>query len=176
MKLWIWIIVALLFQELVSTNVILLEAFQKHYNVWIIHLIFVVGTAVGIIVGYWLGHWVQKTFHHNKAVTYLQHRARKISKFMGKNGTRLSLVFLSIIDFNFMDSFLAAWLDVSFWEIFTFLFIGNLLWYISQWLIILGIHTYVHNPYQAFSILIGASIVLTIVFKFVSEKILKGKR
>ena len=174
MKLWIWIVITLLFQELVSTNAILLEAFQKHYTIWIIHIVFLLGTGIGITVGYWLGQWVQKTFH-NKLVVYIQKKAKRIEGFMGKNGTRLSLVFLSIIDFNFMDSFLSAWLDVSFWEIFIFLFIGNLLWYISQWVIVLGINTYVHNVYQAFSILIGISIILTVIFRLISQKMLKKK-
>ena len=176
MKLWVWIVVTLLFQELISTNAILLEAFQKHYNIWIIHGIFLVTTALGIVVGYWLGQWVQKTFHNNKVVSYIQKMAKRTERFMGRNGTRLSLVFLSIIDFNFMDSFLSAWLDVPFWEIFIFLFIGNLLWYISQWVIILGINTYVHNPFQALYIIIGLSIVLTIIFKLISNKVLKRKQ
>ncbi len=175
MKLWIWIVITLLFQELVSTNAILLEAFQEHYNIWIIHGIFLLGTGIGIVVGYWLGQWVQRTFHHNKVVSYIKKKAKRIEGFMGKNGIRLSLVFLSIIDFNFMDSFLSAWLDVSFWEIFIFLFIGNLLWYISQWVIILGINTYVHNVYEAFSILIGISVALTIIFKLISQNLLKKK-
>ena len=173
MQLWIWIVITLLFQELISTNAILLEAFQKHYNIWIIHGIFLLTTALGIVVGYWLGQWVQQTFHNNKAVSYIQKAAKKTERFMGKNGTRLSLVFLSIIDFNFMDSFLSAWLDVYFWEIFIFLFIGNLLWYISQWVIILGINTYVHNPFQALYVIIGLSVALTIIFKFISQKVFK---
>lgn len=171
MTLWILIIVTLLFQELVSTNAVLLEAFQKHYNIWIIHIIFLLTTAAGIIIGYLLGRWVQKTFHQNKFITYTQQKAKRLNSFMGKNGTRLSLVFLAIIDFNFMDSFLSSWLSVSFWEVFIFMFIGNLLWYISQWLIILGVNTYVRNPYQALSVVIGISVALVIIFNLLSGKL-----
>lgn len=175
MKLWILIIVTLMFQELVSTNVVLLDALQHGYNFWIINSIFVITTAVGILIGYWLGKWIQKIFHKSKAVVYFEKRAKKLNDFMGINGTRLSLIFLSIIDFNFMDSFLAAWLPISFWEVFIFLFIGNLIWYACLLLLIFGVNTYIKNPYETFSILIGISVVLTIVFRLISRKLLKNK-
>ena len=173
MKLWLIIVVALLFQELISTNAVLLDALHMNYNLWIIHGIFVITTSFGIAVGYWIGKLVQKIFLKNKTNLYFKKRADQINGFMGNNGTRLSLVFLSIIDFNFMDSFLSSWLPIPFWEIFTFLFIGNLLWYVSEWLLILGINTYFHNIYEAFSIVIAASVVITIIFNLLSKNLLK---
>ena len=171
MKLWLLIITTMLFQELVSSNAVLLQALQLHYNIWVIHAIFVCSTLVGIWIGYYIGQWVQKTFHHNKAVSFIQKHADRVDHFMGENGIRLSLIFLSFIDFNFMDSFLSSWLKKPFWEVATFLFIGNLLWYICQWLLILGVHTFIPNPYTAIYTIVGISIIITIVVRYIGKKI-----
>ena len=58
MKLWILLTLTFLIQEPITSSGILFEAYQHHYNIWLIHLLFSVATLFDIIVGYYVGIYI----------------------------------------------------------------------------------------------------------------------
>src|ERR1700722_9548546 len=157
MKLWLFLIGALIVQEPVSSNAALLLAYQHHYNLWLVHLIFVLATTFDILVGYVLGKWVNRHFGNSAAIRYAKRWLGTFTKFAGKNGQRISIFLFGSIIFP-APAFLAPWLDLPFWEIFVCLFLGDLvLWYGFEWLVVLGVKTFVVNPQLALYFAIGIS-------------------
>ena len=171
MRLWIFIIFVFIVQEFVSTNTVLFEVRQYHYNIWLVHLIFILATLFDIWLGYFLGKWLQKTLKQNRLMVWTSKWANKINNFMGKKGNRFSLILLGASNYPYLDSFLVSWLEVPLKDVFLYLLIGELIWYAIEWLFVLGIKTIVPNPYEAVYILIGASILLSIIIRLASKKL-----
>ena len=172
MKFWLLLVAILVIQELASANAILLFAYQQHHNLWLVHGIFLAATTVDIYIGYYFGKWIQKKRPAGKLVVLAKKWAVKIESVMGMTGQKLWLLLLGALNFPHVDAFLASWLNLSFPEIFLFLFLGDLLWYVSEWLIILGVHSFVVNPATAIYVTIGISIILSVIARFASKKIL----
>ncbi len=85
MNLWLLVFFAFLVQEPVSSDILLLEAYQYHYSIWIIHALFVIATLVDVAVGYLLGVWMQRRLAGSNAriVRYSLRTAEAFSEFAG---------------------------------------------------------------------------------------------
>jgi membrane protein YqaA with SNARE-associated domain len=174
MKLWFTIIFTFIVQELVTTNAVLLQAYEQEYNGWIIFLIFLAATTFIISLGFFLGKFVQKRFAQSKVVVYTERKVRKLESMVGKTGKRVALVSLGFANFNYINAFIASWLSLSFREVFVYLFIGDLLWYILNSLMILGVHTYIQPKYAmivSFGISIGIFAVSALLHKKVANRL-----
>ena len=161
MSLWLLIILALTLQEGLSVLAILLRAYQLHYSLWVIHLIWFIATAVQITLAYYFGKWTQKSVTHSKFNRWTEKSVALFKKSVDKNGERIALVLLSTIISPALAAFFASWLEISFGNIFIFTLIGDLVWYISAWATVLG----------AFQILLiaryGLLVLIALVFIFV---------
>jgi hypothetical protein len=176
MKIWLLLFVAFLIQEPVSSSAILLEAYQYHYNIWLIHLLFVAATLLDVVIGYALGSFVRKkTFHSNaRLIRYGMGKSDELSAFIGKQGKIMSLVVLGPIIFPW-SAFVAPWLEISFFDAMVFLFIGDLIfWYGSEWLIVLGVKTFFPNPIAAVFAVVAVSLLITIGIKYLKSSKKKG--
>jgi hypothetical protein len=69
---------------------------------------------------------------------------------------------LGNFSFPYINAFIAAWLDVPFWESFFWLFVGNMIWYGLMWLVVIGVSSVVHNIAIAFPIILLIVIVVMI--------------
>ncbi len=144
-----------LLQEPISAGALLLEGYQHHYNVWIIHLLFVIATVLDTACFYYLGVFFHKKFSHGKLVLYTKNKAEAFLKFAGKNGQRIALFVYGPIIFP-ISAFIAPWLEISFWDALVFLFLGDLVfWYGSEWLVVFGVKSFIPDPQWAlYSVLI----------------------
>jgi hypothetical protein len=161
-------------QELAATNAVLLELYQRHYNLWLVHLIFLVNTAWGIVIGFWAGRFVQRRFAGTRLVSYFQGKASDLENFVGKNGKRGTFMLLSMVSFNYVATFIGAWFATSFWEMFSFFFLGNLIWYALEWGLVLSVNSFVVNPFYALYVTIGLSILISIILNFINRKYISG--
>lgn len=170
MKLWLLLTLAMFVQEPISTAAVLLQAYQLHYNIWLIHLIFALATIIDIAVGYYLGLLIKKKFGDRKLVKSLDERLEKFSAFIGTNGKIFALIVYSPIIFP-ISGFFIPWLDISFGEALVFTFIGEIIfWYLPEWLIVLGIKIFVGNPFTALYIIIIVSTLLSLGVKYLFDR------
>ena len=143
--LYLLLFLAFILQEPISSNAILLEVYQYHHPLWIVHVLFVVATMLDAIFLYRLGAWFHTRYAHTKFVAKTKQKSERFVRFASKNGVRLALVVFGPSIFP-LSAFIAPWLEISFWDAFVFLFIGDvLLWYLPEWLIVLGVKSFVHN-------------------------------
>ncbi len=160
MKHWLIAIIILVFQEVVSLNALIFETHRGAYNPWTIHIIFLFVSAFDIWIGFVAGRWVQKKYHNGKIIRFVQKWSDRFEAYAGKKGKRAALLVLGFISYPYINSFIASWLDVSFAEMFIFIFIADVLWYIAAWLVILGVTAFVPNPVYALLIVIALSLLI----------------
>ena len=190
MKFWLITVGILIIQEIVTTNKVLIQASQYHHNLWAVHCIFIMATIFDLFAGYALGRlfitrskrilaWLEQFNLYRFARPYLEvfvrffkNGIRGLRSVMGKKEERLSLVFLGTMYQPYITSFFAASLNLQFKDCFLFLFLGNAIWYVTIWLILLGISTFIPNPLGA---LIAASVITIVSLKFASKLFNKNR-
>jgi len=170
MSLYFLLFVLFIVQEPISSDAILLEAYQYHYNVWVIHGLFVVATLLDITVGYWLGTWLRGGFSERPLMRRFMHWARAASTFAGKYGEYLFLFIWGPYIFP-LSTVIAPWLDIPFWKTFVFLFLGDLVfWYGSEWLIVLGVKSAVPDPLGALYGVVIVSLLIALLLRYLRNK------
>ncbi len=175
MKLWLLLTLALFVQEPISTGAVLLSAYQLHYNVWFIHILFSLATLIDIAVGYYVGAFVLKKFGRKKLIAWAESKFEKFAAFLGENGKVVTLIVYSPMIFP-ISGFFIPWLEVSFTEALVLTFIGEVIfWYLPEWLLVLGIKTFIANPFTALYIIIIISTSLSFAIKYFLERKHKKK-
>ena len=116
-------ILVLVLQEVVTLNTVIFETHRGIHNPWAIHLIFLVVTALDIWIGYAAGKWVRRTYNEGRAVRFIQKWVDRFEGYAGKRGKRAALFALGFVNPPYINSFIASWLDVSFWEMFIYIYI-----------------------------------------------------
>jgi membrane protein YqaA with SNARE-associated domain len=169
MKLWFTIIITLLFQEIITTNAVLLNAYQQNVSMWLVFGVFILATTLIISAGFGLGKFIQKRFGSSKIVTYSEKKVKKLESVLGPKGTRFGLVFLGLVNFNHINGFLASWLSIPFKEALFYLFIGDLTWYILEMAIIFGVSTFI-DPTYAVYVVLGISLAVSVVLGIAHNK------
>lgn len=170
MTLWISIILALLTQELICTDSVLLCAYQQHYDFMIITALFLCATAFIIGAGFGAGKWIQKRFAGSRVVKSAERRARELEAVLGGEGSRLALVFLGAVSFNHLNAFVASWLSLPFRKVFAYLLLGDLLWYATAIGLTFGIGTFISPTYAMYifaGVSVGMAALLMTVRRFV---------
>lgn len=168
MLLYLLLFGLFLVQEPVSTDAILLEAYQYHYNVWIIHLLFIAATLLDIVVGYAIGKWLHRRFSENKVMQHFVHWARSVSG-QGTVGEYLYLFIWSTVLFPF-SAVLAPWLDIPFWRTLICMFIGDfVLWYGVEWLVVLGVKTVIPDPIDALYGVVALSLLVALGMRYLKR-------
>ncbi len=175
LRLWLFIIGALIVQELAASNAALLLALENHFNLWVVHAIFVAATALDIAIGYWAGKWVQKYFQGRPFATRAEGWARQAEDYAGETGQHLALLLLGLLNFVYIDAFVVSWLKMPFRDVFLFLFVGDLLWYAAEWLLVMGVHSLVPNPYWGVLAVIGFSFVVVLGLRIGQRHLLSDR-
>ncbi len=173
MNTWIFVAIALIFQEPATTDASLFQVRENHLNLLIVHLIWFLATCFDIWFGFTLGKYVQKRFQGSGLERISNNWAEKIEKFIGKSGEKFALILLGIINFPYLNSFLASWLKMPFRSIFVLIFIGDVIWYVVEWMINLGVRGLIPDPHLALYVIVGIALILSISYKSLLSKILK---
>ncbi len=163
MSLWILITIALTVQEGLSVLAVLLRAYQLHYSLWLIHLIWLCVTVAQIALAYFFGKWIQKTFASSKFERWVKKSVHKLERSIDKNGERLALILLSSIISPALAAFVASWLEISFGNIFIFTLLGDLFWYMSTWATVLGAQQLLANAKYGLLALILIAICFVLI-------------
>lgn len=161
-KAWLLAIGILLVQEVVSLNALLLETHHGHYELWLIHSIFVAATVFDIWTGDYAGRYAKKKITKGKVVAFAQKISDRFHRSVGRSGRRAALLLLGTLSFPYVNSFVSAWLDIPLRESFGFLFLGNMISYTMYWIIVLGVSSVIPNPFIAFPIMV--TILGTVLF------------
>ncbi len=166
MNTYLLLFLAFLLQEPISTNVLLLHAYQSHHLVWVIHLLFVIATLCDIAVFYYLGVLTHQKYKDHKFVLAIKKRTESFLSYLGKNNTRFALFLYGPIIFP-LSAFIAPWVEISFWDSFIFLFLGDLLfWYGALWFLVLGVKTLFPDPHLALVAIFVVSVLTSIGIKY----------
>lgn len=138
MSFWLVITGVLFIQEGIATLAVLLTAYQLHYPLLAIHAIWLAATVIQICLGYALGKWIQKKFADSKVEKRVKKYAESLDRSIGKRGEAVALILLSGIVSPGITAFLGSWLNVSFRNILIFAVLGDLIWYVSEWVTVIG--------------------------------------
>ncbi len=170
MRIYVLLFAAFIIQEPITANALLLSAYQSHANIWIIHGLFIVATALDAIVLYYLGTLARNRFAEAKIVQWTKKKAGSFLDFAGKNGTRIALFVYGPIIFP-ISAFITPWLGISFRNSFIFLFLGDLIfWYGSLWIVVLGVKSFIPDPKYALYGVIGIALVVTILLHYIRRR------
>lgn len=173
MNIWLFVIVALFFQEPATTDAAFFQARQNHLNIWVIHLIYIVATLIDICVGYSLGKWLQKSTKESRFERFSSNWASKVERFIGRRGEKFVLILLGIINFPWLNAFLASWLRIPFRSVLLLIFIGNGIWYAIEWGINLGLRSLIPDPHLALYAVVGTALLFSVFSKVIMNKVLK---
>jgi len=166
MKQWLLIVLIVLIQETVTLNGLLVKARQTGwYSIVLITLLFIVLTVIDIIIGHVVGTYVKKTFNKGGVKTFASKWSRLFKAYIGKHGKKIYLLLLGYFSFPYLNSFITSWLNIPFWDSFWYLFFGNMLFYLTSLLLVLGITSIVPNPIVAFTMVIILTILITITMR-----------
>ncbi len=166
MYLWLLIGAALILQESATTAIVLLLAYQNHLPFWPIHLIWIAAAMLDMYAGFTLGTLLKRRFREGAFFDRIERWVTKIKQTLGTHGEQFSLALLGIINFSYLNTFLAAWLGLPMNIALIVTLIGNFIWYILIWAAVLGLDTFVSNPNIILLIIVGLCILSHLLFKF----------
>ncbi len=142
-------------QELFSSAAVLTPLYAGHYSIWQIHLTFIIATILDILIGYSVGSYIKRNASSNRFVTFIEKKAaRYMLLSRGTTRRRLALCIFGPPLFP-VTAFFAPLIGYSFSECFALLLFGEItFWYGPEWLLILGLHTFVGSHLWMISIIL----------------------
>ena len=173
---WLFIILALFVQEPTTTDAAIFHVRQMHINIFLINFIWIFATVFDIWFGYKIGQWVQQRFQNTKFGVWSFKWAGRVENFIGRKGEKSALILLGIINFPYVNSFLASWSKISFKNIFTLIFIGDAIYWGIAWGINIGVRSFIIDPKLALYAVVGAGLLFSILAKTIMSKVLKDFR
>lgn len=171
---WAFLIAALFFQESTSTNTALLLAWRAHFNMWIVNAIWLGATSFAVWGGFAIGSWTKRSLADTRFGALARRGATELARLIGERGERVAFIFLGIINFPWLNAFLAAWLGVRLADVFLSILIGSAFWYALVWTVNLGIRSFVPNFWFAIYTVIGVGLLLALIGRIILRKALKA--
>ncbi len=170
MYLWLLTIAVFIPQEFISAGAVLLLLRQANYPIWPLHLIWLGATFFDMYIGFSLGKLLQDKFKGSAFIARVDKWVETIRQELGKHGEKLSLVFLGMVNFPYLNTFLAAWLKLPMKTAFLVTFLGNLVWYLFLLTTVFGVSALVPDPKMVLVLLIVTGIASNIFFNYVRKK------
>jgi membrane protein YqaA with SNARE-associated domain len=161
----VFLFVGLFVQELITFNALILATHQGYFPIILIHALFIIATIIDIIVGFYLGRYLHNKSSQTKIATYIQKISDRFSTTK-KYHRWLALLILGNVSFPYVNSCIAGYLGMPFWESSFFIFLGDVIWYISLWGIVLGISSITKNIY----FVIGGVVLVSLVIHFIVRR------
>jgi membrane protein YqaA with SNARE-associated domain len=171
MSFWLLITLALILQEGLTTIAVLFKAEQLHYSLLAINAIWLSVTILQIVIAYRLGKWTQKKFAKSKFEQWVRKSAKRLEDSIDSRGEKIALFLFALVISPFVGAFLASWLDLSFSSIFLFTFLGDALWYGSEWATVLGLQELFARAKE-----IGLLLIILVVFVLLAVRMFKPKK
>lgn len=171
MSLWLLLAADFVIQEPISSSVLLLAAYQEHYDLWLVSLLFLAMTSLDACVGYWLGLLLKRRFAASRFSAWLARKSERFGRIVGTRGKRMALLIWGPNLFPY-TALITPWFGYSFTENLVLSIIGDtVLWYGSEWLIVFGVKTFVGDPIYALFAVAGAMLAIAFIYQaFVPRK------
>ena len=166
MPLLTLIIGTLIPQEFTSTAIVFVVALHNNFPIWAINVIWICATCFDMFVGYALGNYTKKKLAGTRFFNWVERLGGKLKTALGVHGEKLSLAFLGIIDFPYINAFLGAWIGLPAGTTFVLTLAGNFLWYLFLWGTVLGLSSLVSNPDILILILVVIGGLSYFLFRF----------
>lgn len=173
MKFWILAIIALIVQETFTTNVVIIQAYQNHHSIFFFSIIFLFAMCFDISFGYFTGKYLRTKQKNNKFVLWAENYVKKFDRFIGRFGEKLFIFFISLLLPPYVPAFIASWLGLSSRSLLIFIVVADIIWYIFSWSVVLGITHWIEDTRYALIVILGISLLITLIQKKVAQKITK---
>lgn len=165
MRRFLFALLIVFIQETVTLNGLLVEVRQGFSSIWIITALFTVATVIDIFVGYWLGRAMKRRFKRGPIRVFARKWIKRLQEYIGRHGRKVYMLLLAYFSFPYINAFIAAWLDIPFGESLLYLFLGNMLFYVTSWLLVLGVMSIIPNPFIAFGLVIILTVAVTVAMR-----------
>lgn len=169
-KLWLGVFGVLLVQEPASTAAIFLVSLRNGMNPWLVHLAWFFITAGKIMVGYAIGAAVHKVFPHSRLARWGKAVGGRFVRHVPKSVRGLAFGLVGALTFTWSPAFIAAWIEFPFWTMGIWLLVGNLLWYLLEWALVLGVGVTVNNLEIALALVFALGIGFAFLINAVRNK------
>ena len=169
---FIFLFVGLILQEMFTLNALVFATHQGLYPPLLIHVLFLIGTIIDIVVGFYLGKFLNTKSSHSKISIYIQKVAGKFEIHTNKYKRWFALFLLGNFSFPYVNSCIAGYLGMSFWESSFFIFLGNMLYYASIWLLVLGIGIFVQKAQYGLLIGFGIILIVFLILRKIKNKVM----
>lgn len=159
---WLYLIPVLFVQEAVTLAAGLAQALRVGTSPLLINFAWAGATSVDIAAGFWLGHAAQLRFRHWRIVQAAERAAAELDRRIGDRSLRVVLFALGFLMYPYVNAFVFSWLDVPFSEVFTFIFLGDALYWLFVWGAVMGITFLSGNSLLAVYIAVSVFAVISI--------------
>ncbi len=161
----IWLIVPVFFvQEFASTEATLVLAYRGGISLWVIDMIWIAATVIDIVVWFYVGKYVkERSLRSDWIGRTVGKWSARFDKYVGRMGERFSLILLGFITFPYLAAFIAPWFDLSPVQALTFVFLGDLLWYLFAWGTVFGISMVVTDIRVGIVLVVLVAIAMKVV-------------
>ncbi len=163
----LFLFITLFTQEIVFLNTLLLATHQGIYSPFVIFILFIIATAIDIIIGFYIGRHLQRKTSNTRFGRYVQKISTRFSFAPGNPRRWFTFLILGNFSFCYINAAVAGYLDLPFWESQAYNFFGNILSYILLWYVVGSISSVFKNVYVAS----GVIILLTLVIIFILRKV-----
>ncbi len=173
MGTWAFIIVALFLQEPTTTDAAIFQVRELGLNIWLIHALWIFATTFDMWIGYFGGKLIQKKFKDSRFEAYSRQWALRVESFIGRRGEKFVLILLGIINFPWLNAFIASWLSLPFKTLLILIGTGNAVYWGIAWGINIGVRDTIADPYLALYIVVGIGLLFSITSKTILDRVLK---
>ncbi|HVM77009.1 MAG TPA: hypothetical protein VMU07_02560 [Candidatus Paceibacterota bacterium] len=176
MGIWTLITATLIVQEFATSALVLVLAVHSEIPLWPIHVIWAVTTLVDMYFGYQLGLLLKRKLKNNRWVGKIDRWSRDAVDALGDRGVGVALMLLAIVNFPYLNTFIAAWIDAPQNVSILFTTIGNFIWYLLLWGAVLGLTSFVENPSIILLVIVGIGALSHLSFKIFERAQKKNRR
>jgi hypothetical protein len=170
MAIWLYIVAAMMVQELAAVAAALGFAYHLHVNIFLVHGVWLVATTIDAMIGFECGRWVHRRYGTSTLARHATSLALAIERRVNVNGRRLTLALFGFLNFPYVNGFIGSWLNLSFADTLLFTLVGNAFWYLSIVGAVTGIGAITADPRWIAAVAIVLAVGLAIAVKILRLK------
>nr|WP_294948789.1 hypothetical protein [uncultured Mucilaginibacter sp.] len=175
MNFWVWALATLLIQESASTSASMTVAYQNHHNIYFFCGFFLFATIVEIIAAHRLSLYLKRK---NLSIKYLKFITKYIDKAVGLVSIHEKKIFILILSSSvfpaYITTLVTSCFNLPFRTVFIYNLLGNILWFIVLWTVVIGVNKVVTDP-QALLLKTLIVVLLIFIVQKIIYRIIKNK-
>lgn len=173
MTFWTVAVLALTGQETLSTSVLFTVGHTQNQNILILTFIFITITITQILVFHQLGLKLQTKRERNLIADLSRIYILKVDNFISRWGSKVFLIFLAALLFPpFLTSIIASWLNIPLHTKLYCILLGDCIWYITTWSIVLVTNLLTDNHANLLVNVIIASLIFVIFQRLIANQLM----